>query len=593
LHVEPPTEEVAKPPTDWWNRFVVTSAAGLLLILAMYWLYADYVIKPKQSDETDRIMLAVLPFENLGAPEDDYFADGITDAINTRLASIHSLGVISRTSTMIYKKTNKRLPEIAKELGVDYILEGTILWDKTGEIDRVRIIPQLIEVSTDIHLWADEIDREITNLFAVQAEIATKITEELGLTLLEPEKKLIQAKPTDNLEAYHYYLRGKEYWNEERRSDRALEMFERAVEIDSGFSQAYRMLTQLYGYMYINNICNADSCLPKAKLSAERAMQLAEGDPEGYIAMGYFHYYCSRDYNRALELFEKALSQQPNDVSLLAAIGYVKRRQGRWDEALASLQKAYRLDPRNIATVDGLARTMFKMHFPYKTRELIENCLLWAPDNSMLLIWNMALVGITTGNFDSLRIAQDRFEQSAKRSVFNYWAEKMDILRRDFYKALSRREKPGDYALGDSAEFYSSRAFIYDYMSNDIISGAYSDSLRLISEPKVKEFPDNHNFHLNLARAYAGLGRKNEAIREAKIALELMPVSKDAMDGPGVMSSVAIIYIMTEEYDNAIDLLDYLLANPSMLQVGLMKINPVYDPLRDHPRFKALLKKYK
>jgi serine/threonine protein kinase/Flp pilus assembly protein TadD len=589
----PSQSSIVALPSQRKSRWLLWAGIGAVAIVIIAILGWQFRQTDKQQAKTDaRKMLAVLPFENLGAPEDEYFADGITDAINTRLASIHSLGVISRTSTMAYKNSEKRLPEIAKELGVDYILEGTILWDKSKEIDRVRIIPQLIEVSTDLHLWAAELDREITDLFAVQAEIATKITEELGLTLLEPEKKLIQTKPTDNLEAYHYYLRGMELWNERISPDRAIKMFERAVDTDSGFYQAHRMLAQLYGYMHINNMCSADSCLEKAKFSAERALQLAAGNPEGYVAMGYFHYYCSRDYDRALELFEKAFTKQPNNTSLLNAIAYVKRRQGLWDDALTSLQKAYQLDPRNLSTVDALARTMYKMHLPHETRELIADCLLWAPDNLILLIWNMALVGLTTNNFDSLLIAQNRFEQSAERWVFNFWAENMDILRRDYDKALSRREKPGDYSLSDSAEFYATRASIFDYMGNKTLSRAYYDSLRLMSEPKVKEFPDNHSFHLDLAEAYAGLGRKEEAIREGKIALELMPVSKDAMDGPNVMLSMANIYIMTEEYEKAIDLLDYLLANPSMLQVGMMKIYPGYDSLRDHPRFQALIEKY-
>ena len=202
---------LAKGRRDWWNRYVVNAAMVILLAIAAYWIATTYVFPPGEKSGSGRKMLAVLPFENLGSPEDEYFADGITDEITAKLASIHELGVISRTSTMLYKHTTKSLREIAKELGVDYILEGTILWDKGRDTSRVRILPQLIRVSDDTHLWAETYQRPLTDIFALQSDLAAQIAKEMNITLLEPENGALQAMPTRNLDAYQTYLRGMDY----------------------------------------------------------------------------------------------------------------------------------------------------------------------------------------------------------------------------------------------------------------------------------------------------------------------------------------------------------------------------------------------
>ncbi len=223
---------------DWWNRFVVPVAVSVLITMIGLWYWQ---FQPG-SDGGAVKSLVVLPFENLGAEEDEYFADGMTDEITARLAGFGGLRVISRTSAVHYKGSGKPLKVIARELKVDYVLEGTIRWDKSGDTDRVRIIPQLIRASDDSHVWANTFERALTQVFAVQADIATRIAEALDVTLLESEKQLVAAKPTDNLEAYDYYLRGKEYWEQGKNSSQSIEMFEKAVAHDSTFYAAYAWL---------------------------------------------------------------------------------------------------------------------------------------------------------------------------------------------------------------------------------------------------------------------------------------------------------------------------------------------------------------
>jgi TolB-like protein/Flp pilus assembly protein TadD len=582
-----------KPRKDWWNRYVVTGAVVVLGIMFGYWLILDKDSGQIGDTELERKTLAVLPFENLGNPDDAYFADGMTDEITARLASIHELRVTSRTSAMQYRDTDKSIKEIGKELGVDYILEGTIRWDKSGDTDRVRIIPQLIQVSDDSHIWANTFERAITQVFAIQADIATQISEAFGVALLDPERQSVEMEPTQNLEAYHYYLRGKQYWTDRRgRMDSAVQMFEKAVESDSSYFQAYAMLAQMYGVIFINSLGPTKQLYQKARDAAEKALHWANGHSDGYLAMGFFHYYCSRDYEGALEQFEKAKKEQPNNSELLSAIGYVQRRQGRWDEALTSLQKAYRLDPMNMGMGHELTTTFFDMHRLDDTRQLINQAFEFGIDHPGIYLWNIWLTTSITGDTAKVRKGLNEFERFADRTFFEYWAEEFDMILRDYETAISRRKTPGDFQMADSSEFYLRKGLCYALMNRYELSNANYDSARIVCEKRLELQPDNSRIHSNLAKGYAGLGRFQEAIAQAKTAVELMPVSKDALVGADMLSDLADVYIGAGEHELAIDLLDTLLRIPSKVQVMNIRLHPKYDPLRDIPRFEAMLKKY-
>ncbi len=581
-----------KPHKDWWNRYVVTGAVAILVIMFGYWLFFEKDAGQTVSSDAERMALAVLPFENLGNPDDAYFADGMTDEITARLASIHELRVTSRTSAMQFRDTDKSIKEIGNELGVDYILEGTIRWDKSGDTDRVRIIPQLIQVSDDSHIWANTFERAITQVFAVQADIATQISEALGVALLDPERKSIETEPTQNLEAYHYYLRGKQYWADRTvGANQAIQMLEQAVELDTTYFQAYSMLARLYGYSYINDLERTDQRYRQAREAAEKALRLADGHSDGYLAMGYFHYYFSLDYVLALEQFEKAKQGQPNNSELLEAIGYVQRRQGRWEEALTNLKKAHRLDPMNLGLISSLTRTLFYMHRLNEAKQLIDREIELGIENPMPYLWNTWLTGLT-GDTAELRKAFHEFERHADRSTYEYWAEMVDVILRDYESAISRRSTPGNYPLADSSEFYLKKGRNYALMGRKDISYAYFDSARVVSEKRLETRPENAYSRSDLAEAYAGLGRYQEAIEEAKTAVNLLPISKDAMSGPTILAVLADVYIVAGEHELAIDLLDTLLRLPSSNQVFTLRYHPSYDPLRDNPRFEAMLDKY-
>jgi len=575
------------PRANRWPLWAGITAVAAVAIIAAY----SFWPKPTSTDSGEK-SLVVLPFENLGSSEDSYFADGMTDEITARLAGIRGLRVTSRTSAMQYRDTNKPIKVIGKELDVDYILEGTIRWDKSGDINRVRIIPQLIRISDDSHIWANTFERALTQVFEVQSDIATQISEALGITLLEPERQRLGESPTENLEAYHFYLRGVRYWEEDSNTLRAVEMLERAVEHDPGFYQAHRLLAQLYGYIHINETRGVDNVVERALRAAESTVQLAPGSPEAYTAMGYYHYYCSRDYESALSEFEKALQVRPHNSDVLSAVAYVQRRQGRWEEALQNQQEALKLDPRNIQSITGVARTLFYMHRLDEAEALIDDVLDWAPENQTARIWKVMLVVLSESDSPTIAAALNEFERYAESPAFVYWSERVDWLRREYKSALSRRNTPGDYVLGDSSDFYLNRGGIYLSMGDDQLSRAHFDSARLLCEARQDFDIASWSDYCNLAVAYAGLGMAQEALAACQRAKELLPLTGDALSGFDVQRTLATVYTKIGDYDNAIDILDSLLYYPSRTQIESVRKLSTWDPLRDNPRFQALLEKY-
>jgi serine/threonine protein kinase len=277
-------------PVDWWNRYIVTGAVAILLILAGYWIATEYILKSSAEPQTERKMLAVLPFKNLGDPDDEYFADGITEEIMSRLSSISGLGIISSTSSFAYKDTKKTLPQIAEELKVEYILEGNIRWDKGGGIDRVRITPQLIDMEGDIHIWSENYDQQITDIFSIQTMIANSIAEALDIQLQDSEKEEIQTKPTDNIDAYHYYLKAKEFLSNAYEPAEAvipIGMLNKAIQLDSLFIAAHVALVELYGgFGYMSSrwyFEKFDSLKQKAKFHANMVSKLGKNTADEFI----------------------------------------------------------------------------------------------------------------------------------------------------------------------------------------------------------------------------------------------------------------------------------------------------------------------
>jgi len=596
--VTPTQSSIVATPAKRPSRWPLLAGVGVVVVIgALAW----YSFQPEEEavKSTDKIMLAVLPFENLGSSEDEYFADGITEEILTNLARLSGLGVISRTSAMQYKHTDKGLREIGKELGVDYVLEGTIRWDKTGEISRVRIHPQLIRVYDDVHVWADRYDAVLSDVFEVQSSIAEKVAQALNVTLLESERQALAEQPTENTEAYDYYLRGKQYYSigagrDDHRSAEAMHL--KAIELEPEFAQAYAELGIVYTDMYWDFYDRTEQRLTAAKEAIDRALQLAPDDPVAHLALGWYHYHGHLDYERALKEFAVVLEKEPSNSLAIASIAWVKRRQGQWDEAIEGLRKATELNPREPHLQYELGLTLAVCRRYEEAEHHFDHAVRLAPDYLWAYLMKSWLHGVGLGDTKQARRvleeAQQRNDRWPQLTFFEWLYNCMDG---EFDQALSLVTAPGQIYLRqdtDSAEYYLYKGEIYRYMNESDLMMPYYDSARVVLERKVADKPDEAAYHSTLGVAHAGQGRKEDAIREGRRAVELMPVSKDALTGATYLRQLAQTYTMVGEYDLAIDQLEYLLTIPSDVSVHWLKRGPTWKPLRDHPRFQVLMEKY-
>jgi TolB-like protein len=333
----------------------------------------------------ERLMVAVLPFENLGAPEDEYFADGITDEITSRVAVLKGLGVIARTSILQYKGTTKRISEIGAELNVDYILEGTIRWDKSGNVSKVRITPQLIRVSDETHLWSDNLQRDLSEIFKVQEEIATNVAGALNVALVVGGDKFLDYQPTDNMEAYDYYLRARNYIDHADFLE-AIELLDKAIELDSDFALAYALKSQAHSHYAFSQELGASEHTRPARLAYQRAFEIQPDLAEAHLARGTYLNLIERDYSGALEEFELAQHGQADEAQVLNAISLVKMRQGKWHEAIALDRQVIKLDPRSSRGGFITMQANWFIHNYDEALEAIERAFSLSPDEAELYL---------------------------------------------------------------------------------------------------------------------------------------------------------------------------------------------------------------
>lgn len=544
------------------------------------------------------IRLVVLPFENLGSNEDEYFADGITDAITARLAIIRGLGVISRQSAIQYKKREKNTQHIAKELRVDYILEGTIQRERPSDpTSRVRIRPQLIRASDDTHVWAQTYDNDMSEVFRVQSDLAERVAQALDITLLEPERKALASRPTENMEAYDYYLRGDEYLYRgylENNFRIAVQMYEKAIELDPTFALAYTRLARAHDKMYWLYRDRSEERLEMEKQAVDKAFQLNPNLPEVYIALGWYHYHGFLDYDCALEQFAIARKSQPNNSKIFEGIGYVQRRQGKFEQALVNIKKASELDPLSNVLAVEIADT-FTVLRKYPEAERSFECVIsLAPDWPvpyarkawLYLRWE----GSTKKARAVLQEGLENIKSTEHFEVVNLLIT-LDVYDRNYQEALNRLSlisKDTDYQFSFIPTALRC-ARVYGYMNKKELAKKYYDDARNILESKIQEPPEDARFHSSLGIAYAGLGRNEDALREGKLGVELLPISKEAIKGAIRVKDLAHIYVMVGEYDAAIDQIEFLLSIPGYLSIPLLRLDPAWEPLRDNPRFKKLI----
>jgi TolB-like protein/Flp pilus assembly protein TadD len=537
----------------------------------------------------------VLPFENLtGNTEQEYFVDGMTDAITTELGKVTGFDKVSAWQSMkLYKKTTKPLGEIAREVNVDALVQGVVL----REGNRVRISPKLFRVNPEKQLWANSYDRDLREVLSLQSEVAQAIAREVGVSLAGRQPGPFAAAMSVNPEAYDYYLRGSQYL--EQRSDRAalrisVQMLERATALDPGFFQAYARLSYAHVNLWMNYYDRTEARRDAAREAAQTALKLRPNSAEAHWAMGSLYYRGYLDYTRALEELEAAQRINSNDSQVQNTIAGVKRRQGRFGDAVRSLEKATALDPNFATHFFDLAVTYSLLRRYDDAERPFQRALSLDPQGQFFA--RRAWFALLSGKRDLARATLvEAREKALSYQLIPYYSFQLEMYSGNNAGALSGlSSEPLD--VFEWQWFYMPKALLQaDALSlmgqSEAARRAY-DAARKMLEDKLRAQPGDDRYYGSLGVAYAGLGRKKEAVEAGKKGMELCPPSKEAWRATFRMVDMARIYVMVGESGEAIKQLDDLLSVPAEISTHALQIDPTWASLKSSAGFQDLIRKY-
>jgi TolB-like protein/Flp pilus assembly protein TadD len=586
----------ATPTTTHRRRNVaLLGVTGVVISLA-----AGFFLLPLAVAHKVDKSIAVLPFENLSQDKENaFFADGIQDDILTNLSKIGDLKVISRTSVMSYRGKTVNLRDIGKALGVGAILEGSV----RREGNKVRVTVQLINATNDEHIWANTFDRNLTDVFAIQTDLAGEIANALQAKLSPNEKAQLERKPTENTEANLAFVKASEILH---RPDKfqtdvleAEKLFQQATNLDPKFGDAYARLGWLGAWIY-HSFDPTPARRDSTKAAIDNAMLLQPDCPDAHAAQGFFDYYCETDdqnYERALKQFDIALQGLPNNSEVFLAIGAIERRQGKWSESTTHLEKAAALDPNNPWLLQNLAFNYIALRDYQKAEEIIDHGLAASPKAFGLRFVKAKLAIDTKGDFsvaeNILATLPPGFDPDG---VITFGRINILMLQRKFQEALNLLQGISKETIHTDGTAPIPKAMLegncYLGLKDEAkAKAAYEKALPMLRR-LVDEAPNDPNRHAMLGGGLAIVGQRDEAIRQGKLAMELRPESKDAFDGPMYTMALAQIYAWTGDKNEALQLIEKSLSTPNGLTAPLLKLDPIWDPLRDDPRFQALIGRY-
>src|SRR5881227_2618696 len=591
------------------RRVWLLAAVGLIisaLAIGGYWLWHPWrkalsVLQPPPATMSAILekSVAVLPFENLSSdPDNAYFADGIQEEIRTRLARIADLKVISRNSTQRYQSKPGNVTEIAKQLHVAHILEGSV----QKAADQVRVTVQLVNVQTDSQLWAETYDRKLNDIFSVESEIAKRIAESLKAKLTGREEQALAAKPTNNPEAYDAYLRGLVF---EARSNyssdallKAIGLYERAVQLDSNFAIAWARLSGANALLYFNRNDTTAARRDSAKVALENAQKLQPSSPETLLFVAYYQYWVQRDYELAKTTFERVSKMLPGSGEVSYALGAVARREGLWDESVAYWERGLALDPLNTALLTEVAWTYAALR-QFPTALKLYNRALDILPNELSLMALKASIYQAEGNLQEaakslvqvnaqtnsdaavrIKLTQLRLERNPEGIRFVQARQ----ARLQFTSGIEKGSKQVGLALAQRVAGETAHA------------KADAEQARSTLESLKKDQPENAFVAAALAIAYAALDEKDSALNEAQRAITLLPSNKNRLSGPAFEENLALVEVIVGENTRAIATLTRLLQtpyggwlySPTPITPALLRLDPIWDPLRADPVFQKL-----
>jgi len=566
---------------------IISASVGFFLLPRAVWHDVDKSV-------------AVLPFQNLSSdPENAYFADGIQEEVLTRLAKIADLKVISRAATQQYQSEPGNLAEIAKQLGVANILEGSV--QKAG--NQVRVNVHLVNVQTGSQLWGETYDRKLSDIFAVESEIAKGIAASLQARLTGHEEQALAAKPTNNPQAYDAYLRGLAF---EARSNyssdalfKAIDYYDMAVRLDPNFALAWARLSGVHALLYSNRRDTTPARRDAAKEALENAQRLQPNTAETLLFSGYYQYWVLHDYGLAKATFERVSKKIPGNSEVLYALAAIARTEGHWDESLAYWERGLALNPRNTALLTEVAFTYAALRQFSRAEKLYDRALDILPNEVSIMALKasiyqaegnlqeaaklLAQVNLETNSDVAVRIRLTQWRLERNHTEATQWVQgRQDRLRLFF--GIDK----GSKQLGN--------ALVHRVAGDAAQAKAFAEQARNTIEPLRKEQPDNAFVAAALAVAYAMLDEKESALNEAQRAITLSPSNKDRLSGPAFEENLALVEMIIGENSRAISILTRLLQtvyggwlySPAPITPALLRLDPLWDPLRSDPAFQKL-----
>ena len=579
-----------RPFTIHRNTRAAWLGGGLALVLAAglaipAWLdrsTPDAVEDPAAARAPKTI--AVTQFENLGPEEEQYFAAGVTDEITSHLSSVSSLRVISR-------RTVGETPD------TEYLLTGTVRWDPTAEDGnrRVRVTPRLIRVADGAHLWSETYERVIDDLFAVQSQIAVDVIRQMDIVLLEPQRRAIDERPTESLEAFRAYLQGMDLAGRRDPSARhwgqAVERFEEAVSLDPDFALAWAELSEVHSFVYQLRLDRTESRLFEARRTADRALALDPDLPQGHRALGFYYYWGHRDFDSALAAFERAEEHLPNDSQVLGGIAYVKRRQGQFQQASEYLLRALENDPESAWLATEVAITYQSMRRYREADRYFAQALSLAADESAVYRRRAKNYLLWHGDLDSARATLEAMPDQRSTSSIVAWHD-LEILAGNPKRAREILDQTSSTIFGDDTGYWPKiflRGRAMRLEGSKRVSQTFFELAQRPLTTSLRANPEDVRLHASLGLCYADSGEREQALFHARKATELVPISKDALVGAKMQENLAATLAQLQEHDEAIDILEQLLGFPAELSVALLKLDPKWAPLWDKPRFQQLV----
>lgn len=584
-------------PARFSKKYI--AGVGLLFVMVLAFFFRNSFL-PNTPAKNDKKMMVVLPFENLGPNDKDYFVDGMTDEVTSRLSGLSGLGVIARSSATQYKQTSKTFKQIGEELSVNYILQGTVRWETINGETHVRVNPSVIKVEDGTQAWSQSMESVLSSAFKLQSDIASKVASALDVALLKSEKQTLEAALTNNAEAYDYYLKAVQYTELSNSSDYmeiGIQLLERAIQLDPSFAAAFAKLSYVQSNIYWFYYDRSEIRVEKSRIAAEKAVQLAPQLSEARAAMGWYYYHGKLDYANALEQFNLALKYRPSNSDVHYGIASVFRRQGKMQESVESFKRSIAGNPRVGEIVRQLGETLMLARNYEEADMHYSKAILLSPDNidvyyekaKNLLLWKSDIQGARLVNADGKRLGK----VGGETDYPNYMTFVVEIAQNNFKaaeEALNLMSPSG--GLSDQFQFYPTyllRGQLDELRGKEKNAAVWYDSARVFLEQKLKINPNDERAVSALGIALAGLGQKEDAIRTGLRGAELLPVEKEAWRGAFRLYDLARIYAMTGEQDKAVDALERLLSIPSETSAVWLKADPTWNSLRGNKRFQKLV----